>query len=73
MRENMHQKVFELVLEAKATITGDVKGSRLRVYVPTSLSLDSTFPFKKGDTILIKIEAIQKRLVIEGVHNDDST
>jgi hypothetical protein len=54
-----------LVLRAKATITGDAKGTRLRIYIPSLLALDSAFPFKKGETIMIKIDKEKKRLVIE--------
>ena len=54
-----------MVLRAKATITGDAKGTRLRIYIPSLLALDSAFPFKKGETIMIKVDKEKKRLVIE--------
>ena len=54
-----------MVLEAKATITGNKEGTRLRIYIPTVLSLDSTFPFKKGDVIKIKIDKDEGVLRIE--------
>ena len=54
-----------MVLEAKATITGNKEGTRLRIYIPTVLSLDSTFPFKKGDVVKINIDKDEEVLVIE--------
>ena len=50
-----------MVLESKATITGDSKGRRLRIYIPSEIALDSAFPFKKGDIVIIKIDK-EKRL-----------
>ena len=54
-----------MVLEAKATITGNKEGTRLRIYIPTALSLDSAFPFKKGDVVNIKIDKDEGVLRIE--------
>lgn len=57
--------VGKLVLEAEATITGNEKGRRLRIYVPVDLSIDSAFPFKIGDKVKIKIDVKNSRLIIE--------
>lgn len=54
-----------MVLEAKATITGNKEGTRLRIYIPTLLSMDSAFPFKKGDVIKIKIDKDEGVLRVE--------
>jgi len=53
-----------MVLESKATITGDSKGGRLRIYIPASLAKDSAFPFKKGDVVVIRIDRKNGRLQI---------
>jgi len=58
-------KVGCMVLEVKATITGNKEGTRLRIYIPTVLSLDSAFPFKKGDVVKIKIDKDEGLLRIE--------
>jgi len=62
---NCIKEVNKVVLEAKATITGNKKGTRLRIYIPTAISMDSAFPFKKGDTVLIKIDKNEGVLKIE--------
>nr|MDO8080812.1 hypothetical protein [Candidatus Freyarchaeota archaeon] len=54
-----------MVLQTKATITGDEKGIRMRIYIPTSIAMDSAFPFKKGEKVMIKIDKAKKRLLIE--------
>lgn len=54
-----------MVLEAKATITGNKEGTRLRIYIPTVISMDSAFPFKKGDNVKIKIDKDEGVLIIE--------
>lgn len=54
-----------MVLEAKATITGNKESTRLRIYIPTVLSLDSAFPFKKGDVVKIRIDKDKGVLIIE--------
>ncbi|MBS7657625.1 MAG: hypothetical protein QXD43_04870 [Candidatus Aenigmatarchaeota archaeon] len=37
-----------------------------RIYLPTKLTDDSSFPFKEGDKILIRIQG--KKLIIEKYH-----
>jgi len=56
-----------MVLEATTRITGDMKGRRLRIYIPVDITIDSAFPFKTGDTVKIRIDHNNKRLVIERV------
>lgn len=58
-------KVDYMVLETKATITGNKEGTRLRIYIPSVLAMDSAFPFKKGDVIKIIIEKEGEVLRIE--------
>ena len=62
----------KMVLESKATITGDSKGRRLRIYIPSEIALDSAFPFKKGDIVIIKIDKGKRRLVIEKYEGKNS-
>ena len=60
-----------MVLEAETTIstsTATVKGkkySRLYLYLPSTLTNDSQFPFKPGEKVKIRIEG--KKLVVEKV------
>lgn len=58
-----------MTLEAKATITGDDRGRRLRIYIPVELAVDSAFPFRIGDKIKITIDTKNQRLLINKVLN----
>jgi len=62
-----HNLWEKLVLEAKTRITGDMKGRRLRIYIPVDIAIDSAFPFKNGDLVKIRIDRDNRRLVIEQV------
>jgi bifunctional DNA-binding transcriptional regulator/antitoxin component of YhaV-PrlF toxin-antitoxin module len=65
-------KARDMVLKAKATITGNAKGARLRIYIPSDLAIDSAFPFKKGDIVMIKIDKEKMRLVVEKYEKENS-
>lgn len=56
-----------MVLKAITTISGDSKGRKLRIYIPSMLALDSAFPFKKGDKVIIEIDNENQSLVIRRV------
>jgi len=60
-----------MVLKAFTTISGDSKGRKLRIYIPSMLALDSTFPFKKGDRVIIEIDNKNQSLIIKRVDKND--
>lgn len=35
------------------------------VYIPSEIARDSAFPFKHGDDVMVRIDAKNKRLIIE--------
>lgn len=35
------------------------------VYIPSEVARDSAFPFEHGDEVLVKIDAKNKRLIVE--------
>ena len=47
--------------EGKSTILK--YGNKVYVYIPYSISIDSAFPFKKGDRVTIKI--VDDKVIIE--------
>jgi len=53
-----------MVLRARTKISGDERGRKLRIYIPSALALDSAFPFKKGDKVIIEIDKDNKCLII---------
>ena len=40
----------------RPTITGKKKYDRFFIYIPTEVARDSSFPFKEGDRLKIRIE-----------------
>jgi hypothetical protein len=60
-----------MVLKATTIISGDSKGRKLRVYIPSMLALDSAFPFKKGDKVVIEIDLKNQGLVIKRIDRND--
>ena len=67
----MRKQVAEVVLEAVSKIM--VRKSRSRgyeytqyyIYIPRLLALDSSFPFKPNEKVVIRIDREKKRLIIE--------
>lgn len=53
-----------MTLKAKTKL-GGTKG-RIYIYIPRDVVVDSLFPFKIGDKVVIRIDKKNKRLIIEG-------
>ncbi|MEM2507254.1 MAG: hypothetical protein QXF61_09460 [Nitrososphaeria archaeon] len=60
-----------MVLKATTKISGDSKGGKLRIYIPSMLALDSAFPFKKGDKVVIEIDNEKQSLIIRRIGKND--
>ncbi|MEM2614289.1 MAG: hypothetical protein QXO15_08730 [Nitrososphaerota archaeon] len=60
-----------MVLKATTKISGDSKGRKLRIYIPSMLALDSAFPFKKGDKVVIEIDNEKQSLIIRWIGKND--
>ncbi|MEM3700668.1 MAG: hypothetical protein QXL57_07380 [Candidatus Bathyarchaeia archaeon] len=52
-----------MVKEAIGTFKTPMRGRTGIIYVPADLVIDSTFPFKDGDSVKIRIDG--ERLIIE--------
>jgi hypothetical protein len=49
----------------RPTTTGGKLYDKFFIYVPTEVARDSLFPFKTNDKVMVRIDAENKRLVIE--------
>ena len=49
----------------RPTKTGKHVYDKFFVYIPTEIARDGLFPFKEGDEVLVKVDAKQKRVMIE--------
>ena len=63
--------ILILVLKGKGkfinrpTVTGGKKYDKYFVYIPTKVANDSQFPFKQGDTVMIKVDPKQSKVILE--------
>lgn len=55
----------------RKTKTSGETYDRFFIYVPTEVARDGTFPLKDGDKVMIRVDAKNKRLVIERVSKQD--
>ncbi len=49
----------------RPTVTGGKRYDKFFVYIPTQIARDSLFPFKEGDEVQIKVDAKQKRVIVQ--------
>jgi hypothetical protein len=62
-----------LVLEGKGkflnrkTKTASKDYDKFFFYVPAEVARDGTFPFKPHDPVIVKIDVVKKRIVIEKI------
>ena len=49
----------------RPTETGGKKYDKFFIYVPTEVARDSSFPFKPGEAVRVRIDPSSERLIIE--------
>lgn len=49
----------------RRTKTAGKEYDRFFIYVPAEVARDGLFPFKEGEKLIIKVDANNKRLIIE--------
>ncbi|MFZ2410510.1 MAG: hypothetical protein WAW23_02960 [Candidatus Methanoperedens sp.] len=55
----------------RRTKTAGKDYDRFFIYVPTEVARDGLFPFKEGDKLTLKIDAKNKRLVVQKASAQD--
>jgi len=49
----------------RPTETGGKKYDKFFIYIPTEVARDSSFPFKPGEVVKVRIDPSSERLIIE--------
>jgi hypothetical protein len=52
----------DIMLEGKGSIMES--NGRVWIYIPTKIASDSAFPFKKGDSVVVKVDPRTKEIRI---------